>query len=288
VGSLGGGVGDEPYIEQSANVALAIDESLVQDYDGVLRIAPALPPGWDGDGTQYIQGGSTVSVQVHGGVIGTVGVNAGSTGTLTVRNPWPGQQVEVVDGGDESTVVAGPTSDDQFDVPIVAGDSYLIQPVTAPVSAMSYAPVTGTPATSASHLGGVQIGLDAASGTGQITGIYGLCVDVTGGSNANGTAVEVWDCNGGSNQQWTVGADGTLRSLGKCMEAAGGATSPGTPIELDDCNGTGSQVWRAQSGAELVNPQSGRCLDDSGAGGAGTQLIIWTCTDAANQQWKLP
>src|SRR6185312_15618113 len=36
------GTGDEPYIEQSANVALAVNESLVQDYDGLLRIAPAL------------------------------------------------------------------------------------------------------------------------------------------------------------------------------------------------------------------------------------------------------
>jgi hypothetical protein len=28
---------------------------------------------------------------------------------------------------------------------------------------------------------------------------------VTGASTANGAQVELWTCNGGSNQQWTLG-----------------------------------------------------------------------------------
>jgi hypothetical protein len=28
---------------------------------------------------------------------------------------------------------------------------------------------------------------------------------VTGAGTANGTLVELWTCNGGSNQQWTLG-----------------------------------------------------------------------------------
>ncbi len=31
----------------------------------------------------------------------------------------------------------------------------------------------------------------------------GRCLDVTGASTTNGTAVELWDCRSGSNQQWT-------------------------------------------------------------------------------------
>ena len=160
LGSWQGSTGSEPYIEQAANVALTINESLVQDYDGLLRIAPALPAGWDADGTQYIRGGSTVSVQVHGGVIGTVAIKAGSTGTITVRNPWPGQSVEVVDGSDETTLVVSPTTAPQFAIPVEAGKSYLVQQVSAPVSGMTFASVSGTPATAASHLGHVQIGID--------------------------------------------------------------------------------------------------------------------------------
>jgi hypothetical protein len=29
------------------------------------------------------------------------------------------------------------------------------------------------------------------------------CLDVTGNGTANGTKVEIWDCNGGANQKWT-------------------------------------------------------------------------------------
>ncbi|MFF5235200.1 RICIN domain-containing protein [Dactylosporangium sp. NPDC000521] len=38
----------------------------------------------------------------------------------------------------------------------------------------------------------------------------------------------------------------------------------------------------------MVNPQSGRCLDDSGAGGSGTQLQIRDCDSGATHQWNLP
>ncbi|RAG85581.1 hypothetical protein DN069_11500 [Streptacidiphilus pinicola] len=278
----------EPYIEQAANVALAVNESLVQDYDGLLRIAPALPPGWDADGTEYIHGGSTVSVQVHGGVIGTVGIHAGSTGIVTMRNPWPGQSVEVVDGTDESTVVVAPTTASQFSIPTTAGNSYLVQPVAAPVSGMTFAQLTGVPATTVSHLGTVRIGIDRTGPAGPITGINGLCVDDSGASTSNGNPIVVWGCSGAANQQWTVGTDGTLRTLGKCMDITGGGKANGTKIELWDCNGGANQVWQAQADGTLKNPQSGRCLDDSGAGPAGTQLIIWDCSASANQQWHLP
>jgi hypothetical protein len=49
-----------------------------------------------------------------------------------------------------------------------------------------------------------------------------------------------------------------------------------------------AQVW-AVHGNGLVNPQSNRCLDVTGANSAdGTRLGIWDCTGAANQQWSLP
>ncbi|MGC0314927.1 ricin-type beta-trefoil lectin domain protein [Kitasatospora acidiphila] len=279
--------GTEPYIEQAANVALAVNESLVQDYDGLLRIAPALPAGWDADGTQYIHGGSTVSVQVHSGVIGTVGIHAGSTSSITMRNPWPGQSIEVVDGTDESTVVVGPTTAGQFSIPTTAGKSYLVQQVSAPVSGMTFGQVTGTPATAVSRLGKVQIGLDHA---GRITGVNGLCADDSGASTTNGNPIIVWGCSttGAANQQWTVSSDGTLRTMGKCMDSTGGGTADGTKIELWDCDGGGNQVWQPQTDGTLKNPQSGRCLDDAGSGPAGTQLILWDCTASANQIWHLP
>jgi hypothetical protein len=287
LGSWQGGTGDEPYIEQSANVALAINESLVQDYDGLLRIAPALPAGWDADGTEYIHGGSTVSVQVHGGVISTVGINAGSSGTIQIRNPWPGQSVEVVNGGDETTVVVAPTSAAQFTIPTAAGSSYLVQPVAAPVSAMTVAEVTGTPATAAEQLGGVKIGLNPGIAPGgPITGINGLCIDDSGAHTTNGNPIIVYTCGGSANQQWTVAGNGELQTLGGCMTASN--TANGSPVQFDACTSSTSQTWSANYSGELVNSASGLCLDDSGAGPSGTGLIVWRCSGAANQIWALP
>jgi hypothetical protein len=47
-------VKQEFYIEQIGVVAAALDEAIVQDYDGVLRIAPAWPRDWNADATIYI------------------------------------------------------------------------------------------------------------------------------------------------------------------------------------------------------------------------------------------
>ncbi|MBM9506911.1 ricin-type beta-trefoil lectin domain protein [Streptomyces sp. KK5PA1] len=128
-----------------------------------------------------------------------------------------------------------------------------------------------------------------AAPTGPIQGYGGKCVDIAGANAANGTAVQLYDCNGTSAQNWTVGTDSTLRSLGKCMDVAAAGTANGTQIQLYDCNGTGSQMWQPGANGSLVNPQSGKCLDATGPSSAnGTRLQIWTCTGAANQNWTLP
>ena len=80
--------------------------------------------------------------------------------------------------------------------------------------------------------------------TGQITGYGGKCVDVAGANSANGTAVQLYDCNGTGAQQWTVAADGSLQALGKCMDVTSAGTANGTQVQLYDCNGTGAQYFR--------------------------------------------
>jgi hypothetical protein len=158
--------GDEPYIEQSSSVATAMDEALATDYDGTLRIAPAWPSGWDAAGTVFIQGGSKVDVQIEGGTVATAAVQAGSTETMTVRNPWSGSgsgQAEVVNGS-TGAVVVGATSAATFSLPVTAGGSYLIEQPSAPTTSLPFAQVTGSQATAYKTLGGkVQIGLPAAS-----------------------------------------------------------------------------------------------------------------------------
>jgi beta-glucosidase len=125
-------------------------------------------------------------------------------------------------------------------------------------------------------------------GTGAITGYQGLCLDVRSASSADSTPVQVYTCNGTNAQQWTVASSGTVQALGKCLDVAGAGTANGTKVQLYTCNGTGAQQWQAQSNGELINTNSGSCLDDTGSGGSGTQVQIWACGDGTNQQWQLP
>ncbi|MEY9864359.1 chitinase [Catenulispora sp. GAS73] len=126
------------------------------------------------------------------------------------------------------------------------------------------------------------------TGTGPITGYQGLCLDDRSASNANFNPVQVYTCNGSNAQSWTVTSANTLQVLGKCLDVNAAGTANGTKVDLYDCNGTGAQTWVPQSNGELLNPNSGKCLDDTGFGGSGTQVQIWACAASANQKWNLP
>jgi hypothetical protein len=115
------------------------------------------------------------------------------------------------------------------------------------------------------------------------------CVDVTGGSAAPGTKVELWPCDSDpAAQTWTMNANGTVGINGQCLDVTGASTADGALIEEWTCNGGGNQQWLAVNG-ELVNPASGKCLDDPAfTTTAGTQLDLWTCNGGSNQQWSVP
>ena len=126
------------------------------------------------------------------------------------------------------------------------------------------------------------------AGGGRITGIGGKCVDVAGANPANGTPVQLWDCNGTAAQQWSRPGDGTIRALGKCLDAASGGTADGTLVQLWDCNGTGAQRWAVSAANDIVNVQANKCLDAQNSSSAnGTRLQLWTCYGTANQKWAV-
>jgi hypothetical protein len=141
------GGGSPPFYEQIGTTTAALQEALVQDYDGLLRIAPAWPTTWNGSGTVFIRGGK-VHVEVQAGVVNTVAIEATTTGGIKVRSPWSGQQINVVDG-QTGAVVYGATTNGTLTIPAQAGHSYLVQRTSAPVSGMTYQPITGTAATAA-------------------------------------------------------------------------------------------------------------------------------------------
>ncbi|MET8634666.1 ricin-type beta-trefoil lectin domain protein [Streptomyces sp. NPDC004096] len=125
--------------------------------------------------------------------------------------------------------------------------------------------------------------------SGAFVGLAGKCLDVAGASSANGTAVQLYDCNGTGAQNWTVRSDGSVQSLGKCLDVVAASTANGAKVQLYDCNGTGAQQWSYNSATgDVVNVAANKCLDvtdNSSANGARAQ--IWSCTGAANQKWHL-
>jgi glucosylceramidase len=123
---------------------------------------------------------------------------------------------------------------------------------------------------------------------GAIRGLAGKCVDVAGGSSADGAAVQLWTCNASAAQQWTRPGDGTIRALGKCLDVVNRGTANGNQVQLWTCTGATNQQWTYTAAQELVNPAANKCLDVTGNNSAdGTRLQIWTCGGTANEKWTL-
>lgn len=122
-------------------------------------------------------------------------------------------------------------------------------------------------------------------GSGQLKGVgSGRCLDVPNSNTADGTQLQLWDCSGNTNQQWTYTSAGELRILGKCLDAAG--TGNGVKAQVYGCWGGDNQKWRINSDGTIVGVQSGLCLDAVNVGTAnGTQIQMYSCSGGSNQKW---
>jgi hypothetical protein len=129
--------------------------------------------------------------------------------------------------------------------------------------------------------------------SGELRGVgSGRCLDVPGLTTESGTQLQIWDCWGGSNQQWTHTAAGELTvytgDSRRCLDADGNGTSNGTAVIIWTCHGGSNQRWNLNSNGTISGVQSGLCLDVFEAGTAnGSQAILWSCHGGSNQQWTL-
>ncbi|MFJ3617423.1 non-reducing end alpha-L-arabinofuranosidase family hydrolase [Streptomyces iakyrus] len=127
-----------------------------------------------------------------------------------------------------------------------------------------------------------------AATTSAVRGVgSGRCLDVPGADQTNGTNVQIWDCHGGTNQQWTLTDDNQLTVYGnKCLDVPGHATTAGTRPVIWSCNGGTNQRWRANADGTIVAVESGLCLDVSGGATAnGTAVQLWNCNGGSGQKW---
>ncbi|MDQ1307265.1 MAG: hypothetical protein QG671_3097 [Actinomycetota bacterium] len=127
------------------------------------------------------------------------------------------------------------------------------------------------------------------SAPGATTAIRGAgsnrCLDVDGASQADGAVVNIWDCSGAANQQWTLGSNNQLTVYGnKCLDAPGTAT--GARIRIWQCSGAANQQWKVNPDGTITGVGSGLCLDVTGAATSnGSAVALWTCNGGSNQQW---
>ena len=148
----------EFYVEQTGVVAAALAESLVQDYDGTLRIAPAIPPGWNFDGSVFVHGRTRVDVQVRNGAVSTVGLEVHQAQSIRLRNPWPGSSLRVRDAQSGREIsITSPANSADIVFAATAGHCFLIERTGQP--SLPFAAIDGEPATRYRRLNSVQIGL---------------------------------------------------------------------------------------------------------------------------------
>ena len=87
---------NEFYLEQAAVTALALSNMLViQDADTLVRVGPAIPPGWTMHGTVAIHHGGSVEVTAVKGQLVSFTLRGAADSPLKLATPWQNAPVQV-------------------------------------------------------------------------------------------------------------------------------------------------------------------------------------------------
>jgi hypothetical protein len=161
-------------------------------------------------------------------------------------------------------------------------------PSAAPSTAPSAAP-SPPPARSPSPT-------PAADGLFVRSAASGLCLDVDGDPNGQGTPAAQEPCTGSTRQRWRLVPNGSGYALvdvasGLCLDVNNGSTDDGAVVQVWGCNGGQNQQWQLQpvggNLALLVVAHSSKCLDvPAQTQTVPTHLQQWTCLNDLNQRWS--
>jgi hypothetical protein len=115
----------EFYLEQAGVVALALSQALaVQESSGLIRVAPAVPPGWTMAGTVPLRANTSIDVEAIDGKLSAFNFHGGNGSALKFQTPWIGK-VQIVEDGKPLRIVEG----DRFTIAAARGKLYRVMPV---------------------------------------------------------------------------------------------------------------------------------------------------------------
>ncbi|ELS52984.1 family 43 glycosylhydrolase [Streptomyces viridochromogenes] len=126
----------------------------------------------------------------------------------------------------------------------------------------------------------------------------GKCLDVAGGSTADGANVQQWACSGGNNQKWRLEdlGDDTHRlvnvATGKVLDTANCSSADGADLRQWSWLNNACQRFRfiaTDSGhVRIANQATGKVADVADCGTAdGTDVRQWSWLGNNCQQWRL-
>lgn len=72
------------------------------------------------------------------------------------------------------------------------------------------------------------------------------CMDVKSSATANGTPIQLWNCNNTAAQTWHYYSDGTIRNplTGKCIDIPNSNTADGVKLSIFTCSAGPNQRWK--------------------------------------------
>lgn len=82
--------------------------------------------------------------------------------------------------------------------------------------------------------------------------VSGRCLDVAAAGVADGSNVQIWDCNLGDAQDWYFTPLGnnqyivSVKASGQCLDVAGAGVANGTDVQQYPCDGNPAQIWEQQ------------------------------------------
>ncbi|KAF9041468.1 G-X-X-X-Q-X-W domain-containing protein [Panaeolus papilionaceus] len=114
------------------------------------------------------------------------------------------------------------------------------------------------------------------------------CLDVRGAVYANGTPVQIYDCNNTGAQRWVIKRGSTkvqVAGTNFCLDA-GSAPASGVGMKIWQCyNNLAAQQWVFTEDNRIALQGQGQCLDlPNGVMVNSNQVQTWQCSDNNNNQ----